>query len=335
VYLSRHQNGFYYVYYLDEHNKRKSISTKVRFKSKALNFLSQLKLKIQEQQERQYKSISLAAFIRYFLMFSESIHKINTTKTFRASFNSLQSYYGNILLDTITKTSMMEYFQHRIKISSIYRARIDLINFHSAFNRAVADNYIIINPCTGIKRFKIPEKLPLYFSQAELGKLLEHIDNADIRDITVFAVNTGLREMEIISLTWDQIDFSNKIVILSNHSHITKSSRVRNVPLNKTALDVLTKRHSIIKGSLVFTYKGKLINQSHFSGKFKKYIIKAEINPKLNFHSLRHTFASWLVQAGVSIYEVSKLLGHSDIKTTQIYAHLRGDDLRRSVELLE
>jgi site-specific recombinase XerD len=268
-------------------------------------------------------------------MYSESVHKLNTTKTFKSSFNSLQRYYGNVSLDAITKVSLMEYFQHRIKISSIYRARVDLINFSSAFNMAVADNYLTTNPCTGIKRFKIPEKLPLYFSQAELAKLLANIDNADLRDVAMFAVNTGLREMEIISLTWDQIDLPGRVVILSNQSHVTKSSRVRNVPLNKTAMDVLMQRKGAGDGSLVFTYKGRRIHQNHFSGKFKKYILRSGLNPKYNFHSLRHTFASWLVQAGVSIYEVSKLLGHADIKTTQIYAHLRSDDLRRSVELLE
>ena len=55
---------------------------------------------------------------------------------------------------------------------------------------------------------------------------------------------------------------------------------------------------------------------------------------KFDFYSLRHTFASGLVQHGVSIYQVSKLLGHADIKTTEIYAHLRAEDLRESVEML-
>lgn len=61
---------------------------------------------------------------------------------------------------------------------------------------------------------------------------------------------------------------------------------------------------------------------------------KTSLNFKLNLHSLRHTFASWLVQRGVSIYEVSKLLGHSDIKITEIYSHLRAEDLRTSVNQL-
>jgi site-specific recombinase XerD len=60
----------------------------------------------------------------------------------------------------------------------------------------------------------------------------------------------------------------------------------------------------------------------------------AELNDKYHFHNLHLTFPSWLVQKGVSIYELSKLLGHADIKTTEIYAHLKENNLRSSVNLL-
>jgi site-specific recombinase XerD len=78
----------------------------------------------------------------------------------------------------------------------------------------------------------------------------------------------------------------------------------------------------------------QIIRDYDLSKLFKRYVLRADLNPKLKFHSLRHTFASWLVQKGVSIYEVSKLLGHSDIRVTQIYAHLTLDNLRSAVELL-
>jgi len=153
--------------------------------------------------------------------------------------------------------------------------------------------------------------------------------------LILFAINTGLRQMELITLEWDQIDFSSRSLILDNQVNITKSKKVRNVPLNKSALEILVNRNRVTKVGRIFTYKAAAINQDFISKKFKKFVVKAKINTDFNFHSLRHTFASWLVQRGVSIYEVSKLLGHADIKTTQIYAHLRSDDLRNAVERLD
>ncbi len=98
-------------------------------------------------------------------------------------------------------------------------------------------------------------------------------------------------------------------------------------------LQILSERQ-LKNDRLVFTIDGSPAKPSYVSKTFKKYVIKAQINPDLKFHSLRHTFASWLVQRGVSIYEVSKLLGHSDIKVTEIYAHLKPENLRNAVELL-
>lgn len=140
--------------------------------------------------------------------------------------------------------------------------------------------------------------------------------------------------MEIIKLQWDQINFEKNIVILDNQNHITKGKKVRTIPLNTKALAMLNKRFKNSFDKIVFTLNGNPLKQVYLSQLFGSYVEKAKINPKLNFNSLRHTFASWLVQKGVSIYEVSKLLGHSDIKTTQVYAHLRNEDFKNAVELL-
>ena len=167
-----------------------------------------------------------------------------------------------------------------------------------------------------------------------MNKLLNVIANKDLTDLIEFAVNTGLRQMEILTLEWNQIDFSNRILILDNRNHLTKSKKIRTIPLNTKALQIITEREREKTTNLIFTYKGLSIKQYFISKSFKTYVKKSNLNPKLNFHSLRHTFASWLVQKGVSIYEVSKLLGHSDIKVTEIYSHLRAEDLRESVNKL-
>ena len=70
------------------------------------------------------------------------------------------------------------------------------------------------------------------------------------------------------------------------------------------------------------------------SKQFKKSVIKSGIDSKFHFHCIRHTTASWLVQKGAPLYSVSKLLGHKDIKTTQIYASLSNKELERIVEMV-
>jgi len=160
------------------------------------------------------------------------------------------------------------------------------------------------------------------------------VEHQDLKDLFRFAVNTGLRQMELLNLEWRQINFKDKYLILDNSSHITKSKKIRTIPLNVVALQILTERERSKRGDLVFTLDDKRITQSFISHKFKKIVKKSGLNPKLNFHSLRHTFASWLVQKGVNIFEVSKLLGHSDIRVTEIYSHLRAEDLLNSVNRL-
>jgi len=255
----------------------------------------------------------------------------------KTTFKYLENYFGNIELSDLTRNKLVEYFHNRIKETSIFAARIDMINSSAAFNFAVNNGYLIENPCKGIKRFKLPERQPRFYSKEDFSKLVEAIDNQDLKDLVLFAVNTGMRQMELITLEWRQINIDEKYFTLNNQVVITKSKRIRTIPLNKTCMDVIKRRLETATPDYnnIFTLFGKPFEQHWLSKKYKAYIIKAGLNTKLNFHSLRHTNASWLVQAGVSIYVVSKLLGHADIKTTEIYAHLRREDLRSAVDILD
>ena len=89
-----------------------------------------------------------------------------------------------------------------------------------------------------------------------------------------------------------------------------------------------------IGGDYVFTYKNQPIKQDFISKKFRKIVKYSGLNSELTFHSLRHSFGSWLVQKGVPIYQVSKLMTHSDTRITQIYAHLSADNLSDAVNML-
>ncbi|MBI1931564.1 MAG: site-specific integrase [Ignavibacteriales bacterium] len=335
MFLSKHKNGYYYIYFIDPiTEKRHAITTKQKIKKEALNFLTNFKKSVEEKKINKTIPITLKKFIFEYLKYSETVHSVNTTKTVKTTLTNFLRYNKDVQISTITTARIQDYLEIRIRTSSKYQARKDLINLSSAFNKAVLQKYLINNPCRSIKRIKVPEKQPLFFSEEELKKLLEVIQSKDLRDIILFAINTGLRQMELITLQWDQINFKDNLLRLDNRNHLTKSKKVRAIPLNLTSLQILTERELIKTNSYVFTNSGKIFNPILLSKEFKFYVIKAEINKELHFHSLRHTFASWLVQKGVSIYQVSKLLGHADIKTTQIYSHLRADDLQNTVNLL-
>lgn len=335
MFLSKHSNGYYYVYYTQSNGKRNSTSTKTKIKSEAIKFLTEFRTELEKRKVQRLADILFSNYSNNFLTFSQLHHTEKTYKAYKGSIKKFNSFIGDLYLKEITHKKVNEYFENRIKTSSIFQARKDLICLKGLFNKAVNESLILVNPCKEIKRFRIPEKQPLFFGEIEFEILLKKIENKDIKDIVLFAVQTGLRQMEIINLTWNQINFKEGYLILDNRNHLTKSKKIRTIPLSLKALQVLTDRQISSKTELIFTYKGKKTKPNYLSKRFKNYVIDAGLNNKLNFHSLRHSFASWLVQKGVSIYEVSKLLGHSDIKVTEIYAHLKPENLRNAVELLK
>ena len=337
MFLSKNRNGFYHIIYDKPNGKRGTKTTKERLKIRAMKKLREFQDRLEDERTREVIPIGLKEFSFNFLRSSEPYYTDKTMKVYKSTFKLALNHFGNIQLTDLSTQTIENYLHTRIRETSIFAARKDLANFSCAFNRAVRDGYLKQNPCKGIRRFKLPEQQPMFYSREEFSRLLEALDSEDLRDIVKFAINTGMRQGEIISLQWHQVNFEQEIITLDNRTHITKTKRIRTLPFNNQVKTILLKRYQnrIPGQEFVFTLNGQSIDQERFSKDFKKYVYKARVNPKLNFHSLRHSFASWLVQKGVSIYVVSKLLGHSNISTTEIYSHLRRDDLKNATEILD
>jgi integrase len=334
MFLSKRPNGVYYLFYETPDQKRKSISTKATSKHDALKFLSEFQISLRDAAGSKVISIDLKTFSFEYLKFSEKFHTYKTHRMLKIIFEQFKDDLGNPMLNNIMMRDCELFIFKKANVSN-YTAQKYLAHLRAAFNRAQERGYITVNPFRQIKNFKIPERLPKFLTKNDVEKIINATEDNDLKDLISFAVNTGLRQMELIMLEWNQVDLIQNVLLLNNQNAVTKSKKVRNIPLNKAAREILEKRNQQSNYGRVFTYKSVPINPDFLSKKFKKLVVKAEINSDFNFHCLRHTFASWLVQRGVSIYEVSKLLGHADIKTTQIYAHLRNEDLRNAVERLD
>lgn len=148
--------------------------------------------------------------------------------------------------------------------------------------------------------------------------------------VILLTMNTGLRRGELANLRWDDVTLLENRGLLTVRGEVAKSGQSRHVNLNEEARDVLRrwKEQSGPDADLVFPL------MKYARTGFRNILKRAKIK-RFRFHDLRHHFASRLVQEGASLYSVAKLLGHADIKTTLLYAHLAPNDGAAAVALLK
>jgi site-specific recombinase XerD len=147
-----------------------------------------------------------------------------------------------------------------------------------------------------------------------------------------------MRLGELLNMKWNWIDFTQNIITVKNSNQfLCKNKRERIIPIHQKVKAILQTRFQLGKdqNNLVFyRYEGIKLYEDFVSKQFKKAVRAAKLNEKVHFHSIRHSFASALVQRGISLYAVKELLGHENIKTTQIYSHLQKENLMEAVNLL-
>jgi integrase len=179
------------------------------------------------------------------------------------------------------------------------------------------------NPLANFKLFNHDNKLEHYLDDVQLGQLMDVLrtdSNRAVCNIAILLLGTGCRLNEILSCKKSDIDVPNRVLkIAANNS---KSKRIRTVPLNDASLDIIYKQFEDTEG-----YEYLFIN--HKTGKPLTSIMKVWTRlrtkaglPHLRLHDLRHSFASFLVNSGRTLYEVQQILGHSQSIVTERYAHL-------------
>ena len=154
-----------------------------------------------------------------------------------------------------------------------------------------------------------------------------------LRELIVFANHTGMRQGEILGLTWTGVDLFRRTVTVFK----SKNGERRTIPLNQTALDLLKHKAGSpsVDTELVFPSKVQTrLNASNISRSLHLALEKAKITD-FHFHDLRHTCATRMVQAGVDLYKVQRLLVHKSPIMTQRYAHHYPESLRSGVEALD
>lgn len=190
------------------------------------------------------------------------------------------------------------------------------------------------NPLKEIKNLVFDNKIERFLTPdqtQELMKSIQKSENEQLQHIVLFLIYTGARKREVLDAKWIDIDQERKSWRIPK----TKSGKIRHVPLSVGALDMLDNLRLKLNGKLIdqipiFANPKTGLPYVSFFYSWDKARKRAGLK-EFRIHDLRHSFASCLVNAGRSLYEVQELLGHADIKTTSRYAHLSRERLSDAV----
>lgn len=185
-----------------------------------------------------------------------------------------------------------------------------------------------------IPRPKRPLLLPDVFSKEEIAAMINKVNNLKHKTILMLTYACGLRVSEVVSLSITDID-SKRMVI---HVHAAKGKKDRILSISPTLLIVLREYYRQYKPK-IFLFEGQYVNE-HYSARSIQMVLreakkKAKIYKPGSMHQLRHSFATHLLDKGIDVVMIQRLLGHNDIKTTLRYLHVTNRDLQKILSPLE
>ena len=206
------------------------------------------------------------------------------------------------------------------------------------FKFLVQEGFLDIDPSINIESPKIRPSLPSVLSIAEVDSLLSQPDvktTRGIRDRAMLELlyATGVRVSELVNLKLTSLNLDVGYIIAFG-----KGSKERIIPLGDTSKDYLKEylvivrpKHAkgIVSSYLFLNPSGKKFSREGFWKMLKRYALKAGINKNLSPHTLRHSFATHLLERGADLRSVQIMLGHVDIATTQIYTHITQERLKK------
>ena len=215
-----------------------------------------------------------------------------------------------------------------------------IVSIRTFFDYLIKNKIIDKNPCEKIELPKIKKTLPKTLLEEDINKLLDFKPNTALeyrnKAMLELCYATGLRVSELVNLALNDINIKNNYIRVYG-----KGKKERIIPLATTTTDLLQKyieeyRDSLLKGYLTdkvfISSYGKPITRQGFFKMLKKHAKDMDIKKDFSPHTLRHSFATQLLEYGADLRSVGEMLGHENIKTTQIYTHITNNKLKKDYD---
>ena len=220
-------------------------------------------------------------------------------------------------------------------LSNVYKEAL-FARIMVALNKAERDGIILKNPGKDIDRKLKPhseQKTRCYLTLEEIQRIIEtkYKPDNDIKPAFLFCCFSGLRYSDVSKLTWKEITVSQD-GYAQIETTMQKTGKSITIPLSDNALKWLPEREGSLPESRIFYKLPDQVNNADV--RLRTLIKKAGISKHVTFHVARHSFATLTLTYGADLYTVSKLLGHANIRTTQVYAKIVDESKRRAVNLI-
>ncbi|MFA6016398.1 MAG: site-specific integrase [Gallionellaceae bacterium] len=240
-------------------------------------------------------------------------------------FSRIRAAFGHLRLDQVQKQKVAVFHAGLMENEGLSAASADHHPklLRRMFSMAIEYDLIEKNPLSKFSLFNHDNKLEHYLDDEQLGRLMDVLRtdaNRPVCNIAILLLGTGCRLNEILSAKKSDISIETRTLKIAAIN--AKGKRVRSVPLNPASIDIILKQTEDTKG-----FDHLFIN--HQTGKPYTTVMKVWTRlrekaglPHLRLHDLRHSFASFLVNSGRTLYEVQQILGHSQSIVTERYSHL-------------
>jgi len=262
----------------------------------------------------------------------------NTLAAYRSDLKIFNKWLTGKPFISVNSKHIQDYFSDRQKnnIGSSTQARI-LTCLHSFYQYLLSNQLIKKDPTEQLSQPKLEKKLPVFLNIQEVEKLLEAPSSSSLfgqrdRAMLELLYSCGLRVSELINLSYHNINLKEEFIRIYG-----KGNKERVLPMGEMAIDYLMKyetnaRPVLLKNGQSDSYflsnRGRAMSRQNFFYIIKAYANKVGIDKPLSPHSLRHAFATHLVQKGADLRSVQLMLGHSDISSTQLYTHIQNAQLK-------
>ena len=321
--------------YLENREKEQAVNTFRQIEQQAPIPLEKLiNVESDSEPKSRFSPDNTEALKHFMQMLHIKVYSPKTIKTYRNEFSQFLVKLGELSAHKLNATHIMKYMDYCAKEEKLsentMHSRLNSIKFY--YEQVLEQDKILWD----IPRAKRPFILPKVLSEAELKRMFASVQNLKHKAILFTAYSAGLRVSEVVKLRIQDIDSERMQIFVER----AKGKKDRMVNLSILLLDVLRQYLTLYKPRPTYYLFGNDKDDGHYSERSAQVIFQraknmAGIKKEIGFHSLRHSFATHLLEKGIDVKYIKDVLGHFDIRTTERYLHVSKEKLVNIISPLD